>query len=224
MSSLRPIFLLPLLAGILVACQKQEAAKPPEKIVAVTIAAAAQDTITITESAVGAETAIVSGLGYDPTRLKTSTYIRLPFPEHIAAQLKVGQPVTLASFAKPDATATGHIREIRPALDRSTSSREVIVSTPRGWQPQGSVRGEVALGVRKNAVVVPEQAVVLRPAGSVVYVTNSDTVSERKIEKGVVRDGKVEVVSGLKPGERVVVDGAGMLSNGAKIKARETKP
>jgi len=47
-----------------------------------------------------------------------------------------------------------------------------------------------------------------------------DTEPEMKSE--VQRDGESEILTGLKPGETVVVDGAGMLSDGAKIKVRDS--
>ncbi len=214
-----------LFSGV-VACGKQEAAKPPEKITNVTVAPMRQIDIPITEVAVGAETAIGSALGYDPTRLGANTsYVRLPFPQHVATQLKIGQQVMLSNFSTPDKTVRGSIHEIRPALDTTTVSREVIVAVKntRDWRPEGSVRGEAVLGIRKNALVAPEQAVVLRPAGAVVYVVQGDTVQERPVKKGVMRDGQIEIVSGLKAGETVVVDGATLLSQGAKIKVREVR-
>lgn len=219
---------LPFLLAALVlstGCGKQEAPKPPENIVNVTVAASRQTDVAITETAVGAETAIVSARGYDPTRVAgNASYIRLPFPQHVASQLKIGQPVTLNNFATPDKTARGVIQEIFPALDATTVSREVIVAVPhaREWRPEGSVRGEVVLSVRKNALVVPEQALVLRPAGTVVYVVQGETVEERPVRTGVVREGWIEILAGLKPSETVVVDGASLLTSGAKIKIRET--
>ena len=80
----------------------------------------------------------------------------------------------------------------------------------------------VVLNVRRGTTVVPEQAVVLRPAGAVVYVPEGDKVKERTVLTGVQRDGESEILTGLKPGETVVVDGAGMLSEGAKIKVRDS--
>lgn len=220
----RAAFLLGLFLLALAACTSKEPPKPPERVVTVTAAPATQRDIAVTESAVGAETAVVAALGYDPTRTTTgAAYIRLPFPESIALQLKVGQPVRLSNFASPEQTVTGHIREIRPALNITTVSREVIVAVPRSrkWRPEGSVRGEVTLGVRKNAVTVPEQAVVLRPAGTVVYVVEGEVARERKVRPGIAREGVIEIADGLKPGETVVVDGAALLSDNVKVRIRE---
>ena len=216
---------LPLSLLLLAGCGKQTAAPVPERVTTITTAPVKQRDLPVTESAVGAETAIVTALGYDPTRVSGASHIRMSFPQHVAAQLRIGQTVTLSNFATPDQKTRGEIREIRPALDSTTLSREVIVAARggNGWRPEGSVRGEVVLGVRKNALVVPEQAVVLRPAGSVIYVVAGTTVEERPIKTGVVRDGEIEIVSGANVNDVVAVDGAAMLSTGAKIKVREPR-
>jgi multidrug efflux pump subunit AcrA (membrane-fusion protein) len=219
---IRSLLVGALLLAVLGACGKQEAPKPPEKIVNATLAPVVVKDLPIAEAAVGAETAIGLALDYDPTRLAGGTfYVRLPFPEHVANRLKIGQTVTLSSFSDPAMTVPGKIREIRPALDSTTLSREVIVAASGGWRPAGSIRGEVVLGVRKHALVVPEQAVVLRPAGGVVYVAEGETVKERVVQQGVQRGGEIEIVSGLNAGENVVVDGAAQLTDGAKIKVRD---
>jgi hypothetical protein len=213
------------LLAVLGACGASEAPKPPEKFTNATVAAVAVKDLAIVESSVGAETAIGLALDYDPTRLAgASFYVRLPFPEHVASRLRVGQSVGLSSFADPDKTVPGTIREIRPALDSTTLSREVIVAGSGGWRPAGSIRGEVVLGVRKDALVVPEQAVVLRPGGSVVYVAEGDTVRQRTVQLGVRRGGETEIVSGVRAGDTVVVDGATQLTDGAKIKVRDGAP
>lgn len=213
------------LAALLAGCGSKEPPKPPEKITNVTVARVAQKDLQITESAVGMETALGVALDYDPTRGGGNTfYVRLPFPEHVANRFKLGQAVTLTSFAG-DKKAQGRIREIRPPLNVTTQSRDVIVTVMNaGWRPEGSIRGEVNLGVRRNALIVPEQAVVLRPAGTVVYVVDNEVAKQRGVKTGIVSDGTIEIVEGLKAEETVVVDGASLLSDNAKIKVREAAP
>ena len=221
---MRPILPLVALAavGLLTACGPKEAPKPPEKIVNVTTATVAQKDLPLTESAVGSATSLGFAQALDPTRLRRNSFsIRLPFPEHVARQLRIGQGVRLTSFDDPDKTATATIREIRPALDSTTQTMEVIAELPGGkaWYSVGSVRGEVTIGMRRAALTVPEQAVVLRPAGTVVYVTEGDVARERTVKTGVLRDGAIEIVAGLKASETVAVDGAALLSDGAKVRA-----
>jgi membrane fusion protein, multidrug efflux system len=217
-----------LLAGMALlatGCGKKEADKPIEKIVNVTTAVAVKKDLPITESAVGSATSLGVAQALDPNSMRRGTFtIRLPFPEHVARQLRIGQNVRLTSFDDPDKTATARVTEIRPALNSNTQTMEVIAELPAGhvWYSIGSVRGEIVVAVRRGAIVIPEQAVVLRPAGSVVYVPEGDLAKERAVQTGQMRDGEIEILAGLKAGETVMVDGAGLLSDGARIKRRET--
>jgi len=215
-----------LLAGLAVlaaGCSKKEADKPLEKTVNVTTAVAVKKDLPITESAVGSSTSLGVAQALDPNSVRRGTVtIRLPFPEHVARQLRIGQSVRLTSFDAAAKTATARVKEIRPALNSSTQTMEVIAELPAGqeWYSIGSVRGEVVLAVRRGATVVPETAVVLRPAGSVVYVPAGELVKERAVQTGQLRNGEIEILAGLKAGETVVVDGAGLLSDGARITQR----
>lgn len=212
------------LFAIVAGCAKKEAEKPMEKVVNITTASVQKKDLPVTESAVGSTTSLSVAQALDPNKMSRSALsIRLPFPEHVARQLRIGQSVRLTSFDESARTATAYIKEIRPSLNSTTQTVEVIAELRAGhnWYSIGSVRGEVTIGIHRAALVVPEQAVVLRPAGSVVYVPEADSVQERIVQTGLARDGEIEIVQGLKAGETVVVDGAGMLSQGAKVKRRE---
>jgi multidrug efflux pump subunit AcrA (membrane-fusion protein) len=209
---------------LLSACGKKQETRRPDPVVNVTASAVVRQDLPILETAVGAETAL-GATNYDPTRIGRGTsYIRLPFPQHVAARLKLGQTVMISNFAEPARAVKGTIREIRPALNATTVSNEVIVTVPsmRDWRPEGSVRGVVTLGVHRNAIVVPEQAVVMRPAGSVVYVVDGKIAKERPVRTGITRDGIAQITKGLDVGEVVAVDGAALLSDGAKINVLES--
>jgi len=203
------------------ACGKKEVGQPPAKVVNITTTVVIKKDLSIVESAVGSGTSLSVAQALDPTQVRRGTFtIRLPFPEHVARQLRPGQAVKLTSFDDPGKTATAVIQQIRPALDSTTQTMEVIAALPGGreWYAVGSVRGEVVVGVRRGALVVPEQAVVLRPAGSVVYVLAGDAVKERPVKTGVLRNGEIEITTGLEAGETVAVDGATLLSEGAQVR------
>ena len=84
------------------------------------------------------------------------------------------------------------------------------------WQPGARVKGTVIFSRRKG-VAVPEQSVVLRPAGEVVYIVNNSMVEQRKVIIGVNQDGLIEIVSGLEVDEIVALDGAAYLSDKTPI-------
>ncbi|HCU52999.1 MAG TPA: hypothetical protein DIC36_01490 [Gammaproteobacteria bacterium] len=227
MKKILVLLLLSTLASGISACAKKEADKPAVKMVNVTTAAVVKTDLSVVESAVGNATSLGVAQALDPTQVRRQSFtIRLPFPEHVARQLRPGQHVRLSSFSDPGKTANATIQQIRPALDSSTQTMEVIAALPGGheWYSVGSVRGEVVLGVHRGTLVVPETAVVLRPAGSVVYRIEGDTAHEQVVKTGILRDGRMEILSGLKSGETIAVDGAGLLSEGAKVRIMNAAP
>jgi HlyD family secretion protein len=71
----------------------------------------------------------------------------------------------------------------------------------------------------KDAVVIPPAALLpSQQGGKIVMVVGADSVAhERKIETGVSEADKLQVVSGLQPGERVITVGGLGLQDGAKV-------
>lgn len=220
------IFILAICIG-LAACEKKEAVKPADKGTNITTVRVVRKDMPIIESAVGTQTSLSIARALDPTRVAAhASTVRLPFPAHVARNLKIHQPVTLSSFDNPHKTAQGRIIDIRPGLNTSTDSMEVIVAigNDRVWNPSGSLRGEVVMAVNKGALVVPEQAIVIRPAGTVVYAVEKDRVQAHTVVTGVSRDGLVEIRSRLKAGDTVAVDGASLLTDGAKVNVNNPTP
>ena len=145
--------------------------------------------------------------------------VRLPFPEYQAPKLVKGLDVRLSSIAAANEAVHTTITEVRPGVNPANRSLTVVIdfANPGSWRPGGSVRAEVVLGVRENAIMVPQVSVVRRPAGDVVYVIDAGTAEERLIERGLRNGSLVEVRSGLTGGERVAVDGAGFLTHGTRV-------
>lgn len=227
--TIRPLMIVAASALLLAACDKKAAPAPPAPVVEavnITTARVLTRDLPVVESAVGAETSLSLSESIDPTRVsRRPRTVRLPFPEQVARKLKIGQAVTLSSFGAPERTARGRITDIHPALNSTTDSLEVIAEIlDPGWQPRGSVRGEVVLGVHPQAMLVPEQAIVLRPAGVTVYVIEGDVAKARDVTTGMVRAGSIEILKGLKPNELVAVDGANELSDNAKVAVRGATP
>jgi multidrug efflux pump subunit AcrA (membrane-fusion protein) len=207
-------------------CGKKEEQKPPEQVTNVTTAQVVAHDLPLTESAVGSETWVSQSETYDPTRnLARTVYIRLPFPLDIVRRLKIGQSVSLTNFEDGKKTI-GVIREVRPALSTMTQTVEVIaeVKNTGGWRPAGSVRGEVTLEIHRNMPVVPEQSIVLRPAGAVVYVISDKVAHAHPVKTGIQREGMIEILEGIQPGWIIAVDGAALLSDGAKVSVRAATP
>jgi RND family efflux transporter MFP subunit len=144
----------------------------------------------------------------------------LPLPEAAATRIRPGLKVVLVAPAAPDAPLTTRIDEIKPTVGAANRALDAIVkfrSEGTLFRGGGSVNARIVVATRANALTVPEQSVVLRPAGKVVYAVRDGKAEQRVVETGVRQDGYYEIVQGLAPGDVVAVDGAGFLTHGAAV-------
>lgn len=146
-------------------------------------------------------------------------HAHLPFPESAASRLRVGQPVRLNSPLVPDLVIEAKIDEIRPTITATSRALDVIVKfdTDGRFRGGGTVNAQVVTGRKAGAIVVPEQSVVLRPAGKVVYLVEDGKAAQRIVQTGHRQGGLIEITAGLAGGETVAVDGAGFLTNNASV-------
>ncbi len=146
----------------------------------------------------------------------------LPFPEQIATKLKPGLKVRLTTPTTSKVFNTV-IHELKPMITADNRTVDVIadVFDATGWQPGASVTGSVILGEQATAMMVPEQSVVLRPAGQVVYVVRNHTAYQAIVTTGLRKEGSIELTEGVNPNDIVVVDGAGFLTDNAPVKVNE---
>jgi RND family efflux transporter MFP subunit len=137
-------------------------------------------------------------------------------------QVKIGSPVVITSDVDNSVRLQGKVREIKPVVNES--NREAIVkidlpptkSLKPGVFAQAAITTNTAMGV-----AVPQKAVVPQPDGSAIVFTlaGEDTVRAQKVEIGeIINGGRVEIKSGLPSGVRVVVNGAGYLKDGYRVK------
>lgn len=148
----------------------------------------------------------------------------LPLPENIAAKIHAGIKVRLSTPTSANEVIST-IHELKPLISETSRAVDVIadVNDQTGWQPGASVKGEIILGEHANAVLVPEQCIVLRPAGEVVYVVKDGVALQRIVKTGMRQDGKIEITEGLSAGEVIAKDGAAFLTDKAKVKVEAKK-
>lgn len=148
----------------------------------------------------------------------------LLFPESAANRIRPGLKVRLESPAAPGRMIETRIDEIKPTVNAGNRALDAIVrfeAADGAFRGGGSVNARVVISVKENALMIPEQSMVLRPAGKVVYVVKKQRVEQRVVETGLKQDGLQEVVKGLEAGEVIATDGAGFLSDGAAVTLAE---
>jgi membrane fusion protein (multidrug efflux system) len=119
---------------------------------------------------------------------------------------------------------TGVIDYVEPTIERTrgTGSVRALVPNPDGvLKPGEFVRVTALFPDVTNAVLVPERAVLEEQGGAyVLVVKGDDTVEYRKVVRGLARDGRQQITSGLTPGERVIADGVQLAPPGTKVVAK----
>jgi RND family efflux transporter MFP subunit len=150
----------------------------------------------------------------------------LPFPEATGQRLMRGQTVRLTSPLAPGKVIEGRIEDIRPSLLETSRSLEAIArfDNPAGANELlsgGSVNAQVIIERKESAVMVPEQSVVLRPAGKVVYLIVDGVARQQRVDAGARQNGMIEILKGVQAGDTIALDGAGFLSDGAAVSVQE---
>ena len=167
----------------------------------------------------GTEIAVISDL----SRIK----LDFPVPETLLGSLRVGQVIDAIAAAYPDRPFRGRVSSIDPTVDpasRAVRVRALLPNPDRLLKP-GML---LTVGVRsaeRNAIAVPELAVVGEGERRYVYVLGAENKVKRiPIQAGVRQDGFVEVREGLRPADRIVVEGVVKLSDGITVQTASTKP
>ncbi len=150
----------------------------------------------------------------------------LPFPESAQSRLRAGQVVRLTSPLDPRKVIESTISEIRPMVSEGARALDVLVNVNHdsNLRAGGSVNAAVLITAKAQALTLPEQSVVLRPAGKVVYAIEANRAKQRIVEVGAKRSGRIEILSGLTGGETIALDGAGFLTDGANVQVKADKP
>ena len=148
----------------------------------------------------------------------------LPFPEFVALQVQIGQPVRIKSPLTPGEAMEGQVTELQPSIGLGSRAVMAIIDleNPGRLRPDATLTGKVLVETRKSSVMVPNISIVRRPAGDVVYVIEANKAKARMVITGHHEDSLVEVRSGLNGSETVAADGAAFLTDGASISIAES--
>ncbi|HLK32734.1 MAG TPA: efflux RND transporter periplasmic adaptor subunit [Terriglobales bacterium] len=148
-------------------------------------------------------------------------------PQAEAALLKVGDAATMKGAGGED--LKGKVTVVSPALDPSSTTVEVWVqaSNPHhDLKPGSSVQISMLAQTIPDALTVPASALLTESGGttSVMVVGDDGRAHQRDVKAGVKQDGQVQIVSGLKAGERVVTTGAYGLPDNTRVQLQQPPP
>jgi RND family efflux transporter MFP subunit len=159
-------------------------------------------------------------------RLAQTSKLRLvlPIPESVVSQIHLGDPVKVRVQAL-DQEIEGRVSRFADALDRQTRTMETEIDFDnRDGHLISGMYTETRLSLRekKNAITIPLEAVSRNGDEATVLAVNADNVvQERKVRLGVEDSTRIEVLSGLSEGERVIIGNRSEYHNGEKIHPKD---
>ncbi|HVI88314.1 MAG TPA: MdtA/MuxA family multidrug efflux RND transporter periplasmic adaptor subunit [Dongiaceae bacterium] len=137
--------------------------------------------------------------------------------------LQAGQRLQVTAFDRTGTTelATGELATIDNQIDTTTGTvklRAHFDNTDNALFPNQFVNVTLHVRTEQALAIVPMAAIQHGSAGAFVYRVKDDkTVTVQPVKIGIVNGDKVEIVSGLKTGDQVVVDGVDQLREGSKV-------
>lgn len=130
--------------------------------------------------------------------------------------------VRVAPF--PDEVFPATVTIISPTIDPRTHTLRVkarIENREGRLRPGLFARADLGISERQDVVMIPEEAVLLRSDGSVVFrMLGAGEAQRVQVTTGLHRDGLVEIVTGLSPDDVVIVRGQTRLIDGSRVDVR----
>jgi RND family efflux transporter MFP subunit len=154
--------------------------------------------------------------------------VRLKLPEKLAGWVAVGQKVKVQVEAYPDRAFEGEISRINPSVDAQSRAFDVealLENTDGTLKPGFFARATIASSHADVALLVPQDALRYLYGVYKVYAVEHGALKETEVKLGSREGDDVEVVEGIKAGERVAVPLPGEeLRDGAPVVAAEPQP
>jgi len=144
--------------------------------------------------------------------------------ERDSARVQIGQHVRVSVAPYPGESFEGIVSVISPTLDSRTRTLRVkarIENDDGRLRPGLFARADLGVARRPGLAWVPEESVLLRAKGQIVWVVGSDDRVRKVAVKTGIHDGdRVEIVEGLEPGDEIVVRGHAGLQDGVLVSRR----
>ncbi len=157
---------------------------------------------------------------------------KIQVPERDFGTLRIGQSATVQVASYPNEAFSGTIRQISPILDAMTRMADVEILLPNRDQRLKAgmyARVEIEADRRPNALMVPSNAVLQEAslvAGSTVsnitrtyylFVAEGERAVRRNVTLGYTTGDRVEITSGIRPDDKIIVQGHSFLQNGQRV-------
>jgi membrane fusion protein, multidrug efflux system len=156
--------------------------------------------------------------------LKVMQYDKLlmdvKLPEKHLPEVTMNQMVQISNYNVSKDTIYGKISQISPVINADTRTFQSVLqinNEKRLLRPGMFIKAFILSEKRDGTIVIPKETVISRQDGKVVFTVENGIATEKKITTGLENMDVIEVVSGLKVNDRLVVSGFETLRNKSKV-------
>jgi membrane fusion protein (multidrug efflux system) len=141
-------------------------------------------------------------------------------PEKHLAEVTVNQLVQIANYNVAKDTIYGKISQISPVINADTRTFQSVLqinNQKRLLRPGMFIKAFILSEKRDGTIVIPKETVISRPDGKIVFTVENGIATEKKITTGLENMDVIEITSGLKVNDRLVISGFETLRNKSKV-------
>lgn len=153
----------------------------------------------------------------------TSVWVEVDVYEHQLEWIKLGLPTEIEVEALPGQTFKGQLTYIYPELDPRTRTLKVrlLVNNPqRQLKPNMFAQVRIYGGPKKDVLKIPREALIVTgERQSVILAMGKGRFKPVEVTTGMHSQGEVEILKGLKAGQRIVVSGQFLIDSEANLQA-----
>lgn len=149
-----------------------------------------------------------------------SLIVTTQVPERFIYMINPDQRALITTTALPGKRFNAQVSSISPVVNPVSRTLGIKLI----FSGDSAVKAGMFVGIRlitsteKNALVIPEKALIRRDSENFVFRVNGDIAEKVVVTLGLESEGSIEILEGLSEGDRVITEGVSLLSNGSKIR------
>lgn len=144
------------------------------------------------------------------------------------AKVRKGQTALAYIYSDEEIEVTGEVTDVSPIMDVRTNAFKVDIALPNSegrLRPGMFARVDIVIKTRRDAVVVGRKVLQRRNNEDIVFVVGEEDRAEKRVVKiGLENPDEVEILEGLRAGDKLIVLGHETLQDKVKVKITETEP
>ncbi|WP_421878898.1 efflux RND transporter periplasmic adaptor subunit [Marinoscillum sp.] len=141
-------------------------------------------------------------------------------PEKHLPEVALNQEVQITNYNIAEDTIRGKISQISPVIDASTRTFQSVLeinNSKRLLRPGMFIKAAILSEKHDSTIVIPKETIISRQDERVVFIVENGIAIEKRITTGLENMNAIEVLSGLKANDRLVISGFETLRDKAKV-------